>query len=161
VKAILVLISLHFVMLTFGQQGKTATQLPPFRMALASGGYFTSESLKKDRPVLLIYFAPDCDHCKLLMDDFFKRPEAFQTAEVVMVTYAPLSEVVSFIGRYNVNKYPFITVGSEIPQYYFRFHYKLLNTPFTALFNSKRQMVVSYRKDTPVADLIAKLKAVN
>ena len=135
-------------------------KIPSFRMVLTDGSFFSTDDLKKDRPVILIYFAPDCDHCKALMKEFFKRVDDFRKADVMMITFKPLREVTPFINEYKINQYKNIRVGTEVPVYFIRYHYNLTNTPFTALFNPKGQLICSYRKETSVTDLVARLKSI-
>jgi peroxiredoxin len=133
-------------------------QIPSFKMVLSNGSFFSKQNIKKNKPVVLIYFSPDCDHCKALMKDFFKRATDFSKAEVVMITYKPLKDVDQFIDEYKIRQYLNITVGTEVPTYFIRYFYNLSNTPFTALFNRKGKLVYSYRNETPVDDLISRLR---
>jgi thiol-disulfide isomerase/thioredoxin len=143
-----------------GVAQKPGDKIPPFKIVLADGQIYSVNNIKKDKPVVLIYFAPDCDHCKILMKDFFKRVADFAKAEVVMITYKPLKEVVQFITEYGINNYRNITVGTEVPIYYIRYYFNLANTPFTALYNKKGMLVYSYFKQTSVDDLLHRLSRV-
>jgi len=136
------------------------TKMPPFKMVLPNGVMYSANNIKKNKPVILIYFAPDCDHCKILMKEFFERVTEFVKAEVVMITYKPLKEVVAFINEYSINQYTSITVGTESPAYFIRHYYNLSNTPFIALFNKKEELLYSYQKETPLADLINRLNKI-
>lgn len=131
------------------------SDIPPFSMTLSTGQFFKAADLPKDRPVLLIYFSPDCDHCHTLMNAFFKRADDFKTAAVVLVTFKPLSEVAAFVQAYETFRYPNIKVGTEGTTNYLRNFYKLQNTPFTALYNKQGKLISSYRKITPL-DAVAK-----
>lgn len=142
----------------FGVAQQTADKIPSFKIVLSNGSFFSKENIKKNKPVILIYFSPDCDHCKLLMKDLFKRITDFNKAEIVMITFKPLKEVDEFIEAYKIKQYPNITVGTEVPIYFIRYFYNLSNTPFTALFDRKEKLVYAYRKETSVADLIDRLK---
>ena len=46
-------------------------QLPSFKMTLSDNQIFNSSELPKGKPLVLIYFDPDCDHCQTLMNEFF------------------------------------------------------------------------------------------
>lgn len=146
----------------FFQSGKLAAQtenaVPSFAMTLSNGQYFKSADLSKGRPLVLIYFAPDCDHCHTLMNVFFQRADEFRDADVVMVTFKPVQEVASFEKAYQTYRYTNIKVGTEGTTYFLRLFYKLQNTPFTALYDRKGKLVSTYRKETPLNDLLRKLK---
>src|SRR4051812_31730937 len=99
---------------------KPADSLPPFKMVLSDGSLFTPDRIPRNKPLILIYFSPDCDHCRVLMNEFFRRVKDFKQAEVVMITFKPLNEVNRFISEFNVNQFHNITVGREVPAYFIR-----------------------------------------
>lgn len=134
--------------------------MPAFKMQLTNGKIFSSSALSDKKPTILIYFAPDCGHCQLLMNELFKKINDFKSAQIVMVTFEPTKELIGFEKHYQTSKYPNIIVGSELPVFFFRSYYQLDRTPFTALFDKKHKTVVSYKEQTPVDGLIKKLKAV-
>ena len=70
-------------------------------------------NLPKTKPLVLIYFDPDCDHCQKLMKEFFQKIDAFKKAEIIMVTFKPVEEVAAFEKQHNTQKYPNIIVGTE------------------------------------------------
>src|SRR5262250_2466277 len=72
------------------------TSLPPFKMYRSNNSIFIATDLPKNKPVVVIYFDPDCDHCQKLMKDVFKKINSFKKAEIVMVTFKPVEEVVAF-----------------------------------------------------------------
>ncbi|HWJ89697.1 MAG TPA: redoxin domain-containing protein, partial [Flavisolibacter sp.] len=155
------LILFSFLFLSLFSNGQAAKdKLPAFKMTLSDGGHFSSESLKKITPVMLIYFAPDCGHCQVLMKEFFKRVRDFDRTEVVMVSFKPLPEIAQFVKDYKIANYKNIFVGREEPVFFFRYFYDLVNTPFTALFDKKGKLIQSYKVETPLPELIAKLKKI-
>ena len=88
----------------------------------------------------------------------FKRVGDFRKAQIVTVTFKPVNEVVDFEKSYQTTRYPNIKVGIEIPIFFFRQYYNLKNTPFTALYDKHGKLIISYKKETPVDDLIKHLK---
>jgi cytochrome oxidase Cu insertion factor (SCO1/SenC/PrrC family) len=132
--------------------------IPSFQMQLTNGKIFSSKNLSRTKPVILIYFAPDCHHCRILMDTFFKKINAFKSAQIVLVTFKPLNEVADFEKYYKTHNYQNIKTGKESPVLFFRNYYQLDNTPFTALYDKKGKLIISYKKETPVDDLIKNLK---
>ncbi|HEX2536252.1 MAG TPA: redoxin domain-containing protein [Chitinophagaceae bacterium] len=133
-------------------------KLPAFQMTQAGGQVFRAQSLPKDRPVLLVYFSPDCDHCHELMKAYFKRAQDFARASVVMITYQPLDKVALFSKQYGTARYSNITVGTEGTTFKVRYHYKLTEMPFVALHDRNGNLVKSYIRTVPLDDLAARLK---
>lgn len=137
---------------------QTGDKLPPFKMLLTNGKTISTNDLKGDKPIVLIFFAPDCDHCKTLMEAFFKNVNSFKTVQVLLVTFKPLNDVANFEKRHQTYKYPNLIVASESQQLYLQQFYKLQNTPFTALYNKNKALIHSYRKDASIEDLINRIK---
>ena len=132
--------------------------IPAFKMQLSNGKMFSSSELLHQKPVIIIYFAPDCEHCQILMNELFKRINDFKKAQIVMVTFERAIELLGFEKKYETSKYPNIKVGTEIPIFFFKNYYQLEHTPFTALFDKYGKLIVSYKEQTPVDDLIKRLK---
>jgi len=132
--------------------------LPPFKMYRSDKTIFNAAELPKTKPVVLIYFDPDCDHCQKLMKELFGKIEAFKKAEIIMVTFKSVEEVAAFEKQHNTQKYPNIIVGTEGIGFYLRNYYGLMTMPFTALYDKKGNLNYSYRKETFVDDLINRLK---
>lgn len=151
-----VVVALLIVMLT--SLKAMSQSIPSFQMQLTNGKSFSSGNLSPQKPLVLIYFAPDCEHCQILMDTIFKKINEFKNSQIVMVTFKPLNEVIDFENHYGTHKYQNIKVGTEIPIFFFRKYYQLENTPFTALYDKQGKLIISYKKETPVDDLIKHLK---
>ena len=132
--------------------------LPPFKMLLSSNKIFSAAELPGGKPLVLIYFDPDCDHCQKLMAELFKKIERFKKADIVMVTFKSIPELLGFEKRYNTPKYRNIQVGTEGNFFYLRNYYKLVKMPFTALYDKNHNFIYSYRDETDVDDLIKRMK---
>lgn len=150
---------LWMAMPALAQTAKKAETIPPFKILQTNGRYFSAVDLDKTAPVVLIYFTPDCHHCQILVDGVFKNMAAFRKTQLVLVTFKPLRELQLFERQYNTTAYANVKTGTEGNTFFLRYHYKLTNTPFTAVFN-KGTLVCSYRDiNTPVADIINCVKS--
>lgn len=135
-----------------------AQSLPAFKMKLTNGKIFTNSDLSNKKPLLLIYFAPDCEHCQVLIKQVLNKISAFRHAQIVLATFESLEAISGFIKDYRLDKYPNITVGMELPVFFFRTYYDLQHTPFTALYNKYNKLVISYKDFTPIDDLVKNVK---
>jgi len=132
--------------------------IPSFKIILSNNKIFNAVDLPKDKPLVLIYFDPDCDHCQKLMTDLFKKINSFKKVQMVLVTFKPVTEVAAFEKKYGTRKYVNMKVGTEGTLFYLRNYYKLIKMPFTALYDKKGNYNYSYRDETQVDDLINRLK---
>jgi len=154
----LITILICFLSMIFFSAAAFSQDLPPFKMYRSDKTVFNAAELPKTKPVILIYFDPDCDHCQKLMKELFQKIDAFKKAQIIMVTFKPVDEVAAFEKLHNTQKYSNITVGTEGVGFYLRNYYGLVTMPFTALYDKNGNLKYSYRKETPVDDLINRLK---
>ena len=135
------------------------TSLPPFKMYRSNNSIFSATELPKNKPVIVIYFDPECDHCQKLMSEVFKKINSFKKAEIVMVTFKPVEEVAAFEKKHKTHNYSNIIVGTEGTSYQLRNYYKLMNMPFTALYDNDHKLNSSYGQDISVDELIKRLQS--
>ena len=135
-----------------------AGKLPPFRMVQANGKIFRAEDLPIGKPIVIIYFSPDCDHCDQLVKELLKRKADFNKASIAMITYLPVDPVTKFVKAYDLNSLPNIYVGTEGSTYFLKNYYQLTSMPFMALYTKNGDLVKQYPKDEGLTDLINQLK---
>ena len=147
-----------FSAILFFPSGMSSQTIPPFKMTLSNNKIFKAADLPKGKPIVLIYFDPDCDHCQKLMTELFKKINRFKKTEMVLITFKPITEVAAFEKKYSTTKYANMRVGTEGTLFYLKNYYKLVKMPFTALYDSKGNYSYSYRDETPVDTLIKRLQ---
>ena len=147
-----------FAFILFFPSRMNSQTIPPFKMTLSNNKIFKAADLPKGKPLVLIYFDPDCDHCQKLMADLFKKINSFKKVEMVLITFKSVTEVAAFEKKYTTSKYANMKVGTEGTLFYLKNYYKLVKMPFTALYDSKGNYNFSYREETPVDDLIKRLQ---
>lgn len=134
--------------------------LPAFQMTKTTGKIFGSRELKGGRPVLLVYFAPDCDHCMVLLDAFFKQTATFRNAEIVLISFKPVQQMLPFEKKYGTAQYANMHVGTEGFSFFLRNHFRLQKTPFVAVYDRQKKLVCSFRETTPLSEIIACFKTI-
>jgi thioredoxin-related protein len=150
---------IFLLLFSFYSAAINAQTLPDFKMKLTNGTIFSSAKISHQKPLILIYFAPDCEHCQVLMKQIFSQINTFKNTQMVLITFEPLEMLPPFEKEFHTAKYSNIKVGSEVQPLFLQKYYQLQHTPFSALFDKHRKLVVSYKDYTPLNDLIKKLKA--
>jgi len=131
--------------------------IPPFQITLSNNKAFNAKDLPKEKPVIIIYFDPGCEHCQKLMSELFKKIDQFKEAQMVMVTFKPVEELPPFEKLHNTKKYPNIKVGTEGLGFYLRDYYGLMKMPFVALYDKKGNLSWSTKEQPSVDDLAQRL----
>lgn len=127
--------------------------VPPLHLLLADSTTFTDKNLIKNKPVLLIVFSPDCDHCQKQTEELINRMDEFKSIQIVMATTLPFEKLKSFYEDYRLNRFKDLIVGWDyqliLPSYY---HMKSL--PFLAFYNKKGKLIDVFEGSLPLSKVI-------
>lgn len=136
-------------------QGK----VPPFRMTQADGRLFKAENLPYGKPILIIYFSPDCEECQKLTGELLGRIDDFRNISIAMITYQSIENVKKYVSKNKLNNYSNIYIGTEGSSLFVRNWYNIMTFPFLILYNSNGDMIRMYNtKEIDLDDLYARVK---
>lgn len=138
----------------FPQQGK----LPPFQIIQSNGKLFRAQELPVGKPIIIIYFSPDCEECQKFTEAIISRIDDFLKASIAMITYFPVQDVSKYVSKHKLNIYPNIYVGTEGNSFFVRYYYNIQRFPFIALYNEKGNLIKIWDKEENIDDLSSRLK---
>lgn len=161
--------SAYFLLLFLGitltacsQNAPPNKDIPPYRILTSDSVYETPANLKKNVPVLIIYFAPDCPHCQHLTMELTKHIKEFGNTQIVMITWfdpnRQFKALTKFVQDYQLKKYPNIKVGTEGYTYLVQKFYQVSTTPYEAIYNKNHKLVETFAKIPDVKDLVKAVK---
>ena len=120
---------------------KKFPSLPPLQLILAdSATKYTKADLPKKKPVLIMLFSPDCDHCQHEAESFAANAEALKNIHVLMITTYPIYRMAAFAEKYGVNRMKNVVVAKD-PYYQMIPFYDVRNFPFLALYDKKGNLL--------------------
>jgi len=139
--------------------------IPHYKILKADSTYTDWTALKKNKPVMIIYFAPDCPHCQHLMSEMKPEMNVFKDIQIVMICgtrteYPYLKMLKNFNRDFDLLKYKNITMGTEYPKYNVVKYYQLDTTPFIAFYDRTGKMTKYFNKPAKIEDVIAAAKKV-
>ena len=133
--------------------------MPPYHILTTDSVYVTPDNLKKHKPVMIIYFAPDCSHCQHLMYELKPKMDAFKNTQVVMVTFVQQIKAIQVFARdFDLKKYPNFTVGTEGYTYVVQKYFDVHTTPYIALYDKNRKLVKAWDKAPSVDTLVSEVR---
>ena len=138
----------------YSQSGK----VPPFSMLQSGGKVFRAQDLPVGKPIVIIYFSPDCEECQALTSDLIRRADEFSRASVAMVTYLPVDYVTKFISKYKLNYYPNIYVGTEGSSLFLKGYYNIEKFPVIALYTKSGDLVKMWKQEDSLSEVSQLLK---
>ena len=138
----------------FAQKIVPLNGYPKFNILLTDNTHFKSSELKKNTSLILIYFAPDCYHCRSFIGNFMGAIKKFSQTQIVLVSHVPISELKKFSKDFSLNTYSNIKIGTEGNSFYLPSYFKIGNFPFTALYNKAGKLIATY-SEAPTMDVLA------
>jgi len=136
-------------------------KIPAFRILNQDSVYLTNASLQKNKPVMIVYFSPDCSHCQRMMYEMKPHMKAFANVQVVMVTFIQttyLKLLKDFRMTYGLSAYPNFMMGTEYPDYAVQRYFQVYTTPYIAIYDRKGKLVKAFDKAPKIEDMVAAVK---
>lgn len=135
--------------------------VPPFKLLQADSlSIFTKADLKKNKPVLVMLFSPECDHCLHETEEMIRHIDEFKKIQIVMTTTWPLHRMNDFISKFGLQRFGNITVGQDsgnmLPTYY-----NIRNLPFLAFYDKKGKLIDVFEGTLPVEKVLTKFRQKN
>ncbi|HEY4154422.1 MAG TPA: hypothetical protein VGM24_03325 [Puia sp.] len=161
-KRVLILIVSLFFLLNLQAQTAVSAEpayvrnpaFPPIRLLkVDSVHYITRDDIKKNRRILLMFFSPECEHCKHQISDILADFSKFKDIEIVMATFQPFDEMKSFYSYYRLGDHPNIRIGRD-EKYFLPPYYKMQNLPYLALYDKKGQYITHFEGNQKVETIL-------
>ncbi|MDP1763621.1 MAG: redoxin domain-containing protein [Sediminibacterium sp.] len=139
--------------LSSGQASENKQSIPPFKIVLTDGRPFNYKELQKGSPVMLIYFAPECDHCREYTKELISVMDQFKSTQIIMISYLPIAKLQQFSKEFRLEKFKNIKVGTEGNSFLVPSYYKIGLFPFTALYDKNAKLLAVFRKPPGMGEL--------
>ncbi|HMW67573.1 MAG TPA: redoxin domain-containing protein [Chitinophagaceae bacterium] len=130
---------------------------PPVRLVLPDKSAFYKKDLPSKKPVMLMVFNPQCEHCQHETDEMLKHMDWFKNTTIVMATSMPYDSMMNFRERYNLATHSNIILGQD-DQYFLYSFYAIRNLPFIAFYDKKGKLISVSRGTMPIDKVAAELK---
>ncbi len=146
-KILLSLFMLFFVSVAFSQNDsiqppyKRFPSFPPVKLLLPdSSTYFTKADLDKKKPVMLMLFNPQCEHCQHETGELIKNIDKFKDIQIVMTTSMLFDSMLTFREKYKLADYKNIVVAQD-ENFFLVTYFMIRNLPFLAFYNKKKELI--------------------
>lgn len=129
--------------------------VPAFTLiAVPDSTKFTDKDLKKNKPLVLIMFSPDCEHCQRETKNLLASYDLFKDVQIVMATPLDYSNIKRFYTEYKIADYPNITIGKD-PVWFLGNFYQVHNFPTIAVYDKDGQFVQLFEGSVAVEKIAA------
>jgi thioredoxin-related protein len=128
--------------------------VPPFNLLkVDSTTYLTKDDLKKHHLTMVMFFSPECDHCKHQTKDILEQADKFKDIEIVMATYQPFNEMRDFYKNYRIADHSNIKMGRD-EKFILPVFYKIKSLPFLALYDKKGNLITTFEGNQKVDTIL-------
>lgn len=107
---------------------------------------------EKDKPLFIIFFSPECDHCKHETEELIKNINKFKGIQIVMATTMPFGEMKEFAQHYKLADYG-ITVGRDIT-YQMPPYYEMKNLPYLAFYDKTKKLISTFEGSLGIESIL-------
>ena len=136
---------------------KQTKKLPDFEIETVGNGTFKTAQLKKNTPVIIMFFSPGCDHCIHQFEAMHKRINDFKKIQIVMPTYQPIEELAEFNKKYQIQQYPNIITGRDV-NYFFPPFFEISNFPYLAFYDKDGKLISTFAGNMSVDNMLKNFK---
>ncbi len=134
---------------------KRFPDVPPVEILLTdSATIFKKADLDKKKPVLLVFFSPDCDHCIHETEAILANIQSLKNVQIVMASVLELHRIKGFAQKYNLSAYPNITVGRD-KNFFLPGFFDASSVPVIALYDKKHRLVDAKEGGYPIDKIIS------
>jgi len=115
----------------------------------------TSVDIEKDspsRPLLILYFSPDCEHCQEQTRRILNNLDGLKDVSIYFLSPSSINELRGFSDSFHINKYPGITIGRDYEYNFFNF-FKIKGFPAIALYDAQHKLIRLFREEAEGGDI--------
>ena len=117
---------------------KKGAPIPPFKLYKVDGKIISNADLKPNKPVMVMIFSPECDHCEHMVDSMKQIADKFKNTQLLLVAEDRNKQLMGgFINKTGIGSHPlFQKIGTNKGELIFSIYtYKIL--PQINFYNSK------------------------
>jgi len=133
--------------------GFEGQSLPGFDLLLPdSTTVFNTADIPKGRPVVLMYFSPNCPYSQAEMNNIINDISVLKNIQFCIFTTWPFRQFKGFYAYFKLNKYSNIIAGEDF-KHFFEDHFKPKGVPYTMVYNKDRILSKAFLGTMPSAQI--------
>ncbi|MBM3918787.1 MAG: hypothetical protein FJ344_04695 [Sphingomonadales bacterium] len=136
----------------FDEQGRLL-RLPEFAFPLLDTDGVCRSDLLRNGPVVVVYFGPDCAHCRNLGREVARRQAELTSVNWVFVTRARAGEARVYAEETGLAEHPSIYLCRDEQARFYQYFGEMY-IPSVYVFDSDRKFLQSLHQSTDVTDIL-------
>ncbi len=141
------------------EEQKKRQHLPDFDFEEIKGGELKKTSLTPDQPVTILFFDPDCSHCKETIEVLVAQIESFDGINLVLLSPADRTQVLPFLHDNGLLNRPNVKVGLVTAQEFLD-TFGTTTLPTTLFYDATHDLKRAYKGPVDAAGMKLGVKMV-
>ena len=114
--------------------------IPEFTLqSVDSTTIIDTKNIPKGKPIIFVYFSPDCEHCQKQTEEWIAHSDFIRSARFYFVSLDSLSRIRLFNDIYKIYKYPNIVLAKDNTYSFFNI-YKPSGTPYLIVYDKEKML---------------------
>ena len=131
--------------------------VPPFTVIkVPDSTKFVKADLITKKPVIIMVFSPDCDHCTHEVKEIIAHMDLFKNTQILLIAHLDFHYLKTFYQDYHIADYPNISLGRDF-SYFFGTFFKIKYLPAIFVYNKKGKFVQAFDGSVAVQKIAAAL----
>jgi hypothetical protein len=136
-------------------RGGSLGKLPSVELLLLDSlTHVNTGDVKEGKPVALLYFSPDCEHCQNETRSILDHMDSLREVKFYFITNDSLDKLRIFRSIFRLDKYSNITLGWD-NQFLFPRQFKGAYPPYLALYDRQLKQVGVFNGEVEASKIIA------
>ena len=132
--------------------------LPAFKIYTAPDSVaFSNKNLHQHKPLVLVFFSPDCDHCQKETMELLAYKNELKSVQILMASPASYGEVKRFYEEYHLASMPNVKMGQDV-NFVLGSKFKLTTFPSIFIYDANGKLTKKFVGNIGVPDILAALK---
>lgn len=128
--------------------------LPAFNILLQDSATIVNTYYAKEgKPVVLVFFSPDCDHCQQFTKSLASKMDSLKDVQVYLFTPMYLSLLRPFAKELKLADHKNVVIGKDF-QYFFPSFYGANYVPYVAVYDRKKKFVKMWEGKVKIEELM-------
>lgn len=163
-RALMLFVSAGFVLIIIGIANRghqriieenRINSLPSFTAVQTDGSSFNTSDLRP-RPLLMIFFHPDCKICQYEIQELIKILPEMNGVSVILISHAPVDLIDTFVRSTGLKKFSDLTILYD-PDFKIRELFYVNTVPTSFIYNARLNLVKRYEGEVKIETILTKL----
>ncbi len=134
------------------------SRMPDIDMLLMDSiTHLRTAEIPKNKPVIFLFFRPDCPHCQQETKMFIENIASLKDVRIILLTTSAFDKAKFFYEGFNISKYPNMTVAQDFNKIFLK-AFRPKGVPYTVIYDKDKSLVKIFHGEIAISSVINAIK---